>query len=311
MTTALEWEPTLSWACQDCFDFLGHRVLVRTNSAEFGGMVRRLLRSFPRLDADSAAPELTLSAVLAASGEGGPIPLHALYRDGELVSKIDSRWKLLRLLEWKIDAYLTEHVEDYLIVHAGAVANGAAGMLFPGPSKSGKSSLTLALVLRGFRYLSDEVGLVAASSSELHAFPRPVTCRNVALFTELDGRQDVWFGPERAAARDVEPAEGGYRPVWYAHPEDVRAGSMAEPTPIKYVIFPSRDPEASPSLRPLSGAQAMRQLLKNAVNFPRIGEGGLRLVAGVLEGAQCYSLSANGIQATSKLITDLVGGKAA
>jgi len=306
--TALEGFETLRWASQDCYDFLGHRVLVRSTSVEFGILVRRLFRSFPVHNGDDLAPDLNLSAVIAPAAEGAePGRLHAMYRGGERVAETDSRWKLLRLLEWKIDAYLTEGVRDHLILHAGAVARGGAGILFPGPSRSGKSSLTMALLLQGYQYFSDEVGLVALSDGHLQAFPRPVTCRDVELFPDLEPRDDVWFGPVRTGSEGAEPAESGYSPVWYGHPEDVRPGSIADPTQINFVIFPTLEPGATPQLRPMSHGQAMKQLLKSAVNFPRLGEEGLHLLGRILEEARCYSLTANGIEATAKLVMDLVG----
>jgi len=73
------------------------------------------------------------------------------------------------------------------------------------------------------------------------------------------------------------------------------------------VIFPTRDPGAAPQLRPISPGQAMKQLLQSAVNFPRLGEDGLHLLARALGEARCYSLTADGIRATSKLVMNLVG----
>src|SRR3954451_9468110 len=53
------------------------------------------------------------------------------------------------------------NAHDFLLyVHAGVVGTNTSSVLLPSAAGSGKSSLTMALVNRGFRYFSDEVALI-------------------------------------------------------------------------------------------------------------------------------------------------------
>ncbi len=74
-------------------------------------------------------------------------------------------------------------------VHASAVAKGEKGLLFSGPSESGKSTLAYACARRGFKVVTDDVVYLNAAGSSLTAWGRPWRLRFmsdcVKLFPEL------------------------------------------------------------------------------------------------------------------------------
>ena len=179
--------------------------------------------------------------------------------------------------------------------------------MLPGSSRSGKSSLTMGLLLQGCGYLSDELTAMATTSLELVAFPKPLSCRDVSIFPELANRQDVWFGPvirdPQANAREPKASS----PIWFAHPDDVRPGSVSEPVRVSHLVFPQHTPGAKPRLRRMSKGDAMRNLLRQTVNFTLLEGQGLHLLARIVEQSECYSLCSNGFPDTSQLILDLAG----
>src|SRR5260221_5967970 len=78
----------------------------------------------------------------------------------------------------------------FVAMHAAALVDAGAAVLFPAYSGSGKTNLALALLRAGFRLLSDdspllrcEAGLVVA-----YAFSQPlnVAATTAALFPELE-----------------------------------------------------------------------------------------------------------------------------
>ena len=95
--------------------------------------------------------------------------------------------------------------------------------------------------------------------------------------------------------------------MWYVHPEDLATGSTGSPTRIDYIIFPKHHQGATPRLQPLPPGEAMQKLIENSVNFPRFGGEGLRLLADLIGGAECYSLVSSGLEETTALIDELVG----
>jgi hypothetical protein len=270
-------------------------VYVRTNSEEFAAVTARLLRSFD--SADGRAPEVTFT-VLTTGDSSGP---HRFYRGGKLIRETYQFWKLMRLLEWQLDVFLARTDLEHVLLHSGSVAVNGGGILIPGSSHAGKSSLTLSLLLRGAAYYSDEISAVGNDSGELTAFPKPLSCRDPSIFPEVT--QDRWFGP-RLDGDGIEPEPDGWKQVWFTHADDVRPGSVGTPVPITHVIFPDRGNGHSPSLEPMLKTEVMQSLLRHSVNFRVVRERGFRRLARVVERAQCFRLRGNGLDATSRLVMD-------
>lgn len=294
---------TLDWAGYDCYDFLGCRVAFRSTSVGFTAHIRRLLRSFPAADGEQA--DLTFSFVLSSSSDqASPQPLHCVYRNGEQIGCAGDYWQLFRLMEWQLDIFLSETVRAYLLLHAGVVACQGNGLIFPASSGNGKSSLTLALLLQDYSYLSDELAVIDPATGELSAFPKPFSLKNPRLFPQVIYSKDTWLGPEPSTLAGI--SSNAAKPVWYIHADDLKPHITHRGTvPIRYIIFPKYEPTSSPQLEPLTAGQAMRHLLDHCVNFTMLGQGGLSLLARLVAEAQCFALTVNGPEATTKLITQL------
>ncbi len=296
----------LDWIGHDNYDFLGCRVTLRSNSEQFTSQIRRLLRSFPSSNSQKA--DLTFS-FLAASPPNQPqlLSSHRVYRNNQQLGLAHDYWQLFRLMEWQLDIFLSENVQNYFLLHAGVVAHQGQGIIFPAASGSGKSSLTLALLLQGYKYLSDELAVINPQTGELKAFPKPLSLKNLQLFPTLLYHQDHWLGPSPEVSPLTKMNSNADKPVWYVHADDVKPQITCQETvPIHYIFFPGYQPTAAPHVEPLSAGQAMRQLLDHCVNFSLLGQGGLSLLARLVHEAQCFRLTVNGPEATAQLITQLL-----
>lgn len=79
--------------------------------------------------------------------------------------------------------------EDALFVHAGVVSWKGQGLLLPGFSFAGKSTLTASLVRAGATYYSDEYAVVETATGLVRAFPRPLSlCDGWTSLAELGWR---------------------------------------------------------------------------------------------------------------------------
>ncbi len=274
---------------------LGHRVLVETNSNEFGAAADRLLRSLSITVDPPQQPE----AVFTVWVSDDPTTRHRFYRNGKLFRKTDQFWKLVRLLEWQLDIFLWRHERRHMLMHAGAVAIGDAGVLIPGSSHAGKSSLTLSLLLRGGRYFSDEVGVVTTDSGELLAFPKPVSSRVPQMFPQVSS----WFGPTE---QDLAKRTDGWKPVWFTHADDVRQGSVAGPVRVSHVIFPEAGEGSEPKLEQIDGREVMGRLIRHNANFEIVGAFAFHGLARIVREARCYRLMRNGLDSTADLVLDMI-----
>lgn len=87
---------------------------------------------------------------------------------------------------------------DYAVLHAAAVADGQKGAsLIAGPSGHGKTSMTLELVNRGFRFLSDDYAPMDLATGNVSPYPR-----TVGIIADGDARIPSQF-LEAAAKPDV------------------------------------------------------------------------------------------------------------
>ena len=274
---------------------LGHSVPIETNSEEFIAVAELLLRSFDVSEKAPRDPEVVFGAWISDD----PNVPHQFHRNGRPYRETNQFWKLVRLLEWQLDIFLWHHEKRHMLLHAGSVSVGDSGVLIPGSSRAGKSSLTMSLLLRGARYFSDEVGVVNTDSFELMAFPKPLSSRVPNLFPEVTS----WFGPsEEEVAEEVD----GWRPVWFTHADDIRPGSISDPVRVSHIIFPEPGDSSSPVLEPMSKSEAMKRMLRHTVNFEIVGSRAFHALAGIVREAQAYRLMRNGIDSTADLVLDTI-----
>jgi HprK-related kinase A len=286
----------LDWASQDWLDILGQRVLVQCTDVDFGARVKRLMRSF-RTGGNQAEPYLELSLVMAPPNRDPAIRrFHFVYRGGSRVGRTTHHWEVFRFLECQLDFLLADRVDQALLLHSGAVARGNTGVLLPGPSGSGKSSLSLALVQSGCRYFSDEIGVVDPDTSELLPFPKPVNIKNTSIFPDLAQRPDLWLGPDNFQTPGV----------WYLHPEDLSPGSLGSQATVQYIIFPTYQSGQTSQLVPLDPGAALKELITNSINLPALGNRGFHGLASLARQARCFSLESGDLVESVELINRLI-----
>lgn len=85
------------------------------------------------------------------------------------------------LCEAELTEALLSHASRYIYLHAAAVSDGGACLVVIGDSGSGKSVLTLGLLLKGLEPLSDEVVLIDPSTGHIELFRRSIRVHREAL----------------------------------------------------------------------------------------------------------------------------------
>jgi hypothetical protein len=161
--------------------------------------------------------------------------------DGEVtvndatVAATGSRGRGLFVLSGTIRHHLAEHAPDHVFIHAGVVAVDGAGIVIPGRSMSGKSTLVHALVEAGATYLSDEYAVVDPSGM-IHPYPKPISLRLDPL---------TWRFPPDAS---VPPEQIGKAPV-----------------PSRLIVATKFAPDATWRPDPLTAGEAALALIDNTV----------------------------------------------
>ena len=234
--------------------FLGVRLAVVSDvPAVAETMDRYVMPWLPREPIGDATAD-RLVRVREVAGGGLEIVL-----DGAVVAVAPSPLAAIPYVQRLLDDPAVRCQSQVAVVHAGVVAHNGRGILLPGSTGSGKSTLVAELVQSGASYLSDEYALIDVDG-RVHPYPGPLLLRD-------ESGQDL---PPRLATE--------------------LGGTVArEPVPASLIIGVRHAPHAAPGLHAMSQADGVLLLLRNTphalVDQPWI----LAPLARAVEGAACYA----------------------
>lgn len=134
-------------------------------------------------------------AVPSASGKRGE--QYELLRDGESLGVSRDLGRVQFDLTSDLHFQVALHARNVLFVHAGVVEWQGRAIVLPGASRSGKSSLVMALVRAGARYRSDEYAVIDRHGL-VHAYPKPLAERRTGLLPLLHPAADLGVGGDLA-----------------------------------------------------------------------------------------------------------------
>ena len=171
---------------------------------------------------------------------------------------------------------------DLYLIHAAALARNGKGLLIPGFTGSGKTTLSIALLREGFRFLGDDRTFIKKETDglKLLAFPDEldVTKETISSFPEMkELPQDAFkLGPRK-------------KKFWV---ERVYPDSIVNISVPKILLFPKIVQKEESQLQPLSKAEAVGRLLPHSLLvFDRtIAEKHFHLLCHLVEKADCYQL---------------------
>ena len=84
-------------------------------------------------------------------------------------------------MEWAMNWCISTQAHQYLMLHAAVVERHGFAAVLPAPPGSGKSTLCAALVHRGWRLLTDELGLISLQDGRIQALVRPIGLKNASI----------------------------------------------------------------------------------------------------------------------------------
>lgn len=218
--------------------------------------------------------------------------------DDQFALRTPRTWLVVSWMLWHLTQQTIAVTGTHLLLHAGAVALGARAVVLCGPMNSGKSTLTGALVERGWTYLTDEAVAFDLDDGHLTPFPRPL----------------VVGGASRALLAGLAPA-----PSWRARFRrrdwhlDLTQGTPPADGPIRAEAFvlPEVRLGQPGSLEPMAAIDAMEALCRNAWNLRGLGAPAFALLAREVRYAPCYSMHVNDLtEAESSLRAVIEGDEA-
>lgn len=189
----------------------------------------------------------------------------------------------LPLLEWGANWLIGRRCNHLLLLHAGVVERDGFALVMPALPGSGKSTLTAALSLRGWRLLSDEFGAFDLQQQTFRPALKPVALKNNSIAVIRAFEPGVELGPEFPKTRKGTVAHLAAGPAAVAR--------VHEPARPGAVVLPRWQAGATTRLEPVQAQMAFSSLAFNAFNYALCGAAGFEAVVSLAQQCPAWQLT--------------------
>jgi hypothetical protein len=187
------------------------------------------------------------------------------------------------MAEWilgRVGFHLADKSHGGVLFHAAALYRNQHGLILPGRTGVGKTTLTCWLLSHGFGYMSDEFAFLPSGDLDLETFPRALNIKRTAM-----GSVKPFL---RNASRDLA-LEGTYSAVMAA--ECFTAASPQSRIRLGLVVFPCFQPGARYSFEPMDPGKAGLALMETILNLRNLTRHGLSEIALLVRSLPVYHLT--------------------
>jgi hypothetical protein len=185
----------------------------------------------------------------------------------------------LASLEWGMNWCIASYGHHVLGLHAAVLERNGRAILLPGEPGAGKSTLTAALALSGWRLLSDEIALIRLNDGLLLPLARPVNLKNASIDIIRQRYPQAVFGPV-----SLDTHKGT---VAHLKPPEEAVARMDMPALPAWVVFPRWEAGAPARFQTRSRADTFIYAGDNAFNYSLLGEAGFLALQGLIDRCEC------------------------
>ena len=204
----------------------------------------------------------------------------------------------LPMFEWGVNWCFAQRGNQFVLLHAGVLARGGRAVIMAATPGSGKSTLTAAMMLRGYRLLSDEFGVLDPSTGELRPMLKPVALKNRSIDVIRGFSPDAVIGPVFCGTRKGDVA--------HLAPDAASAAATGRNARPALVIFPRFVAGGRLQLKPQPPEQAFSRLAFNSFNYALLGPVSFHAVADVAATCPAFELSYGSLDEAIHCLDDLL-----
>jgi len=258
---------------------------VRSKNEPLCGHLRHLYGAFapPRRDVRP-----TIELVVRSVGEGWELD-----KGGQAVFRTQSWDELLSHVEWTINTTAVESLRRFYQIHASAVSKEGRAIICPASPGSGKTTFCFWMVLRGYRYLSDEIVLLDPDTRQLAPFPKSLSIKEGTYSLMRSLRPEL----------DLDRFRGAFlgTPIWYVPPSALGSGVVSPVSTPSVFLFVRYDPSRRSALEPIGKGEAVLRTVRESFNFLQHREGAIEALTEIIDRCPCHELIVNDLSEAEKL----------
>ncbi|PKO51825.1 MAG: HprK-related kinase A, partial [Betaproteobacteria bacterium HGW-Betaproteobacteria-21] len=207
----------------------------------------------------------------------------------------------LPLFEWGVNWCFGQRFNQFVLLHAGVLESNGRALVMPAVPGSGKSTLTAALMLSGFRLLSDEFGVLRPEDGRLLPMLKPIALKNESIGVIRKFAPDACLGPMFAGTRKGD--------VSHLAPNRASVDGRERAVVPAVVLFPRWEAGAALSLLPQATEQAFARLAFNSFNYGLLGPRSFNAVADLVESSRSYQLTYSRLDEALDCVRALMAGE--
>ncbi len=201
------------------------------------------------------------------------------------------------MLEWGMNWCIGTKAHDHFLIHAAVLERRGHCVMLPGEPGAGKSTLTAALALSGWRLLSDEMTVVDRDDGLIAPLARPISLKNASIEIIRQRFPDAVFGD---VARDTHKGT-----VSHLKPPADSVARMHEKGRARHVVFPRWKAGVATSMTPRPKADAFMHLATHAFNYSLLGRLGFELNAALIDACDCWDFEYSDLDEALRVFEEL------
>lgn len=202
------------------------------------------------------------------------------------------------LLEWGMNWCIAGHAHHHLLLHAAVLERRGRCVVLPGDPGAGKSTLTAALMLSGWRLLSDELTMIDRDDGQIVPLARPVGLKNASIGIIRARHPEAVIG---APAHDTHKGTVAHL---RATPDSV--ARMNDKGRAAHIVFPRWQADAPTRLKHRSKADAFMHAATHGFNYSLLGRLGFDLTAALVDACDCWDFGYSRLDEALAVFEDLV-----
>lgn len=202
------------------------------------------------------------------------------------------------LLEWGMNWCLAGQAHHYLMLHAAVLERQGRCIILPGEPGAGKSTLTAALMLTGWRLLSDELTMVDRDDGLIVALARPVSLKNQSIDLIRRFAPDAQFGE---TAHDTHKGT-----VAHLRPSAQSVARVQEKGRAAHIVFPRWRAEGDTRLSARPKGGSFEHVANHAFNYSLLGRLGFEMNADLIDRCDCWDFEYTRLDEALRVFEELV-----